>query len=235
MKITINPVLSMETLTWVANDGTYEYSGAVELLCGPTGAEKSIAGQQSSMSTMLNANYATSFAGQDQILGHLNNILSPTAEAGPDQQGFGANELADLNTSAREGVGQNYAKASQSLNNTLAARGGGDSFMPNGAADQLRSGLASSAANESSKEELGIDEANYGQGRTNYNNAVGGLENVAGQYNPNATANAATGASQAAFGDQQAIQQSQDAWIGDVTGLVGGLAGAAATAYAGHK
>jgi hypothetical protein len=31
MKITINPVLDMETLTWVSNDGTYEYSGPLAL------------------------------------------------------------------------------------------------------------------------------------------------------------------------------------------------------------
>jgi hypothetical protein len=179
------------------------------------------------MSSQLSANYSTNFGDNSAILGHLNNILSPIAQAGPDQQGFGANELAALNTGTNEGVGRSYAKASQSLNNSIGAQGGGNEADPNGAADQRKQSLATSAADTMSNADLGITEANYSQGRSNFNNATAGLENVASQYNPNATAAAANTSSATAFGDAQANQAASNAWVGDLTGLVGGLGGAA--------
>jgi hypothetical protein len=196
-------------------------------MCGPSSAETSLASGAQSMSSQLSANYSSTFGDQSAILGHLNNVLSPISQAGPDQQGFGANELAALNTGANQGVGRSYAKASQSLNNSIGAEGGGNEVAPNGAAEQRKQALASSAADTMSNADLGITEANYSQGRKNWDTANSGLQQVAQQYNPNATAGAANASSQTAFSDAQANQAASNAWVGDLTGLVGGLGGAA--------
>jgi hypothetical protein len=202
--------------------------------CGASGAETTAQGQAAGFSSLLNANYAQNFGAESGILKNLTNTLTPIAEAGPDQEGFGANEKAALNTQAREGVGTNYAHAKQALDTTLSARGGGDEELPSGAADQLHASLATSAAKESSDQQLGITEADYSTGRANYSNAVSGLEGVAGEYNPNATAGAANNANQTSFSDASQINQENNAWQGQVAGLVGGL-GAAAIGTMGPK
>jgi len=131
-------------------------------MCGPSSQETAIAGQQQSLSTLLASNFSERFGQQSAVLQNLNTMLTPIAEAGPSQQGFGTPELAALNTQAAEGVGANYSKATQSLNNVLAARGGGSEVLPTGARGALQETLASSAADQMSKEQLGITEANYG-------------------------------------------------------------------------
>jgi hypothetical protein len=96
---------------------------------------------------------------------------------------------------------------------------------------QLKEGVATSAAQTQSNEQLGATEANYAQGRANYGQAVGGLESVASGENPTGYAGAATSANQDAFGEEQSIDQQQNQWIQDTAGLVGGLGSAAIGAY----
>src|SRR5260370_41312260 len=100
-------------------------------MCGPAPQDQRLAAQQTSLATTLAGNYNQYFANQSAVLGSLNSMLTPIAQAGPDQQGYGPRELAALNTATGEGIGADYAKASQALNTTLAARGGGNEFLPN--------------------------------------------------------------------------------------------------------
>src|SRR5690349_3030069 len=143
-------------------------------MCGPSGSMTMESGKAASLSSLLAANYQQNFGAQSAVLQNLNNLLTPIAEAGPDQQGFGANELAALNTQAQTTVGQNYAKAQAALNNQLATRGGGSADMTSGADAQLKEQLASSAAAQSSNESLAITRANYNQGRQNWLSATHG-------------------------------------------------------------
>jgi hypothetical protein len=148
----------------------------------------------------------------------LNNLFTPIAEAGPNQQGFSGPELAALNTQVGEGVGQNYAKASQALNTQLSAQGGGNEYLPSGASAALKSNLASAAANQQSQEQLGVTEANYAQGRQNWQQATGGLNALAQEYNPTAIAGATNTASQNAFGQASQIQQMKNQEESEIAG-----------------
>ena len=192
-------------------------------MCGPSGTEQSIEGQEQSLSSLLSSDFSQRFAQQSETLQNISNMLTPIAEAGPDQQGFGANELAALSTSVGEGVGANYAKASQALNNTLAARGGGSEFLPRGASAALKGTLASSAANQMSKEQLGITEANYAQGRQNWQQATAGLNALAQDYNPGQFSGQAQKGFEDAFGMADTINQEKNqetaSIIGGVTAL----------------
>lgn len=202
-------------------------------MCGPSGQEEAIAGQQQSLGTTLAANYNQQFAAQSGVLSNLNNMLTPIAEAGPDQQGFGANELAALNTQSGEGVGQNYAKASQALNNNLAARGGGNEVLPSGAQAALKGSLAASAANQQSQQQLAITNANYSTGRQNWQQATQGLQTLASQYNPTGFAGQANSGLGSAFSDANQVQNMKNQEQSEIAGGIASVAMDAATFGAG--
>jgi hypothetical protein len=194
-------------------------------MCGASTQQTEIANEQQSLGSTLQSNYNQQFAAQSGVLQNLNNIYTPIAEAGPNQQGFGGQELAALNTQSGEGVGANYAKASQALNNTLGAQGGGNEYLPNGAQAALKGSLASSAANQLSQQQTQITEANYGQGRQNYNQATAGLQALGQQYNPTGFAGQATGANTAGFNEQMENSQETSQEFGEIAGGVGSLMG----------
>jgi hypothetical protein len=199
-------------------------------LSGPSAAETADQTQSQDFSKLLNQSYSQNFAGQSSILGNLTSVLNPIAEAGPDQEGFNASEKAALTGGAINTNAQNYKNAS-----TVVAEGnagaGGNTYAPSGGQGQEAATIASNAAQNTSNTENQITEADYAQGRQNFQGAVGGLENVAQQYNPNATAGEATTAGGQAFSESSNINQQDNAWMGDLTGLVGGLGGAALGAY----
>jgi hypothetical protein len=203
-------------------------------VCGPSGSMTMAQGQAASLSSLLAANYQQKFGAQSAVVKNLNNLLTPIAEAGPDQQGFGANELAALNTQAQTTVGQNYAKAQAALNNQLAARGGGSADMTSGADAQLKEQLASQAAAQSSNESLAITRANYAQGRQNWQNATAGLKQLGGEYNPaqfgelgieanNQSFKEATQIQEMNNREQQAISGAIEAGVSALAGGIGNL------------
>jgi hypothetical protein len=178
---------------------------------------------------LLQGQYATNFADQAGVLQNMNNVYTPIFQAGPDQQGFEPQQLAALNTEAGEGVAANYAKAQTSLNNTLAARGGGNEYLPTGGEDTLRQTAANAAANQSSQESLAITNANYNQGRQNWQTAAGGLQALQADYAPGQLAGETSASNQSAFGEAKTVQeqknQEQMAIAGGITSLAGGLMG----------
>ena len=176
-------------------------------MCGSSGLEKGISAEQGKFFTELMQSYNTEFAGQQAILSSLSQAFQPIIAAGPNQQGFGAQELAALNTQIAQGTGQNYAKAAQALHVAEGARGGGNEMLPSGSTRQLDEMLASQAAQTMSNQQLGVQLQNYQQGRQNFFNAAGALTGAAGLYNPSAAAGQATGAGGQAFGSAEAMFQ----------------------------
>src|ERR1019366_3677671 len=100
-------------------------------MCGPTGAEKSLAAQQQQYSQTVQNNYSTLFGEQQGAMSNLSNLLTPIAEAGANQSGMSAAELAAQNTQALDTTGANYANAARAVGNQLAGRGG-DSGIESG-------------------------------------------------------------------------------------------------------
>jgi hypothetical protein len=192
-------------------------------MCGPSASQQMLAGQQQNFSTLLSANYSDQFAKQSDILSKLNATLAPIVSAGVNQQGFGAPELAALTTGAHETVARNYAKGKQALNNTLAYNGGGNEVLPTGARAALNARLVSNAANEMSDADLAITQANYDQGRRNFESGVSALGGVANSYNPATYGGLTTSANNQAFGEATKVQdmknQKQANIIGGITGL----------------
>lgn len=197
-------------------------------MCGPSNQETMAQGKMSSLSSSLTSAFNQYFGAQSSVLSGLRNIFTPIAQAGPDQQGFGPQELAALETGGAEAVGRNYDKASVALNNQLASRGGGSEFLPKGADAALKATLATSAANELTNTQQRITEANYETGRQNWSRATAGLNELAQQYNPTAFSGQAAGAIGQEFQMADTIQQEKNqkeaAIAGGITSLVSGVA-----------
>jgi hypothetical protein len=179
-------------------------------MCGPSPQQTAEAASQEAFAQTLQANYNTNFANNEAILGHLTNVLTPIAEAGPNQQGFSAGEKATLNTNAIDTTGANYNNAARAVQGQLSGRGtpGGPQ---SGVDQQINASIASQAAGQASTEENQIEQADYATGRANFNNAVSGLGGVAAQYNPNGSASVANSGASAAYSEaeQDAMQSEQ--------------------------
>lgn len=188
-------------------------------------------------SSLLQSNYQQNFGDKSAILGHLNSILSPIIQGGPSQKGFSAGETADLNSSAINTNAANYRNAATVVAGSRAGAGG-STYAPSGTDKQVEGSIATAAAQNLGATENQIDLANYQQGNQNYTNAVSAEEGVANAYNPDAIAGEATGANSSAANQAQTINAENQAWEGQVTGLVGGLGGAALgnpALFGGHK
>lgn len=208
----------------------YWYSGHVDRLCGASSQQTQIEASQAAFYDTLTSEYKTVFGQNQAILGTLTKSLEPILAGGINQQGFSPAELANLNNIAVNQTGQNYANAKSAISNQQGAEGGGNSYIPSGAKEELQSQLATSAVQQESSNEQQIQSQNYATGRENYLGALSGLSNVAGQYNPTGFANSATGAGGAAASTADAITQANNSWLS----VVSGVAGAAGTAYAGR-
>lgn len=195
-------------------------------MCGPGNAEKGIAGSEQTFMKTLQQNYNVNFAEQQSVLSNLNNTLQPIISAGPNQTGFSAAEEGALNTQAIDTTGANYKNAAIALNNQLAGRNDSGNAPESGVDQALKERLASSAEGELSQEQLGITEANYATGRSNFEQAIGGEEALAGQYNPTSTGSLANQSSQIAFGQADQIQQEENQEQADIAGGIESVAGA---------
>jgi len=198
--ITINPTLDMETLLFVANDGVYEYEGPIADFCGATQQPKDLEAAQAAFYNEQTKQYNTVFGESQGILKNLTAQFTPILQAGPNQQGFSAAELNNLNSTAVTGSGQAYHSIEQALAQQEAAQGGGNDYLPSGAKLQLQEELAASAAQNVSAQESQIQQANYETGRQNFQFASSVLGNTAGQLNPAGFSNATTASGTAAGG-----------------------------------
>ena len=172
----------------------------------------------------LQANYQTNFAEQQSVLANLNQTLGPILAGGPNQTGFSGPELAALNTQAIDTTGGNYANAERAIATQTAGRNDSGNLPESGVDQTLKEQLASTAAGQLSQEQLGITESNYATGRSNFQQAVGGEEALAGQYNPVSTGQLANTSNQNAFGEASAINQQEDQEQADIAGGITSLA-----------
>jgi len=192
-------------------------------MCGSSDAQNNINQQQQAFYKQLTDQYQTEFGQNQAILKSLTDALTPLITAGP-QQGFSPEETAALNTQATEQAAQAAAQTKQALNEGIAARGGGNNpNLTNPATAQLDEAADLAAQKQLSDAKLGITQNNYATGRQQFNNALGLLSGVPGsvQGANSSAASVATGAGDSAAQEANAINQSNNSWMG----LLGGLAG----------
>ena len=84
-------------------------------MCGPSASQEGIAGSGTQFMDTLMGNYNTNFSSQQSVLNHLNSVLSPIVQAGPNQTGFSPSELAAFNTQAIDSTGASAANAERAI------------------------------------------------------------------------------------------------------------------------
>ena len=201
------------------------WKNPIRILAKASSAQTNLANTQAQFyQTMINA-YAVQFAGQSAILNSLQAAWDPILKAGPEQPGYSPQLTTSLNTAASDVIANNSASAETALNNDIAARGGGNAYVPSGAEEQLKAGFLSNEATQQSQATNAITQESYAQGNKNFMAASGALTNTAGLYAPLGYAGATTGAGNAAFGEATTINQENTAWQSALAGALGGIAG----------
>lgn len=202
-------------------------------MSGPTDTQLEL--QQEQINAYKQAETLTQqqYADQKAIYGPMVSQFQSIYAKGPGQEGFTAPEKANLNARAVEGTAENYAAAAKAINEQDAALGGGTNPLPSGAQLQRREQIAESAAQEESRQESQIEEADYAKGYDEWEKAGQGLQTIAAGANPVAYENAATGAGSAAGTTADEIAQEDNEWINATIGAVGSAAGMAGGAAIG--
>ena len=216
----------------ILRDVRRPFFGQTAFAKGASAQQTDIGQSQQNFTNQLMANYGQQFQNQNAILGTLQNSLNPIVQAGPNQFGFSKAETNNLNSQALQGTGQQYANASKALGQQQAAQGGGNSYLPTGAQAQQQAGLAASAANQTSNQLMGVQQAGYQQGYNQYQSAVGQLGGVAGMYNPTGYAGEANTSGANAANTANTVAQMNNA--ASPWNLVGGILGGAVSGGLGN-
>ena len=200
-------------------------------MCGPSGSQEAIAGNEASLATTLQQDLGSRYAGQTTTLNSLNNILN-NVQQGKLLPGFSGQTLAALNTSAIDTTAGNFANAQREANDTNAGRGGNSGLQP-GTVAQENATIASNAAGQLSSQQQQIQLANQNQAEKNTAMAIGGENTLAGLQNPLGFAGATEQGQQNAFGSATQINTEQNQEQADIAGGIAGLAMDTATFGAG--
>jgi hypothetical protein len=206
------------------NSESIEYTGIVGLMCGASSAQTASANQASALSMQMADQATTEFGASSAIFTALQSSYAPIVAAGPSQQGFSAQEASNLNSEAITQTGTEYKNEKEALGNAQAAQGGGNTALPSGTTTAADEQLAANAGNQTASELGQITQANYAQGNANYNAATTGMENLSNVYNSaNSAGGVATGASQNAGTQQNAVSSANNSWMSLVSGALGDI------------
>jgi hypothetical protein len=224
MKITINPVLDIETLQWVSNDGVYEYDGpTIRFDGGASGAAKENETAQSDFYNAMTSEQATTFGEAQDILNNQQTAWNPVLAAGPYQFGFSTAEDDAL----KADITNEGATATTNTENAALLReqqaSGGANAGPSGATEAINAQVAAEGAQSTaaslSKEKL----AGYEQGSNLFSEASNALSNTAQLENPVGTAGATTGAGQGSTSAINLVDTENANSL--VNKVIGGVAG----------
>lgn len=190
-----------------------------------TAAQDQIQGEQIQAYQQAQQLTAEQYAHQQAIYAPMTGLFQTIFNRGPNQEGFSEPERQDLEAQAVEGTARNYAGAARAVNESEAALGGGDIPLTSGGELQQKQNVALSSAAEESKEQSQIKQANYTQGRSEWDAAGAGLEGIAAGDNPLGFENASTNAGSAAATTADEIAKEQNGWESAVAGAAGAAAG----------
>jgi hypothetical protein len=191
---------------------------------------KAAENQSMQFQSQLMATFNKQFAAQSDILNFLKGTLEPQIT---NPQGYGADALAAMRTSATENISGQYDNAQKSLQNQQFALGGRD--LPSGVAEMQMGALKQGQASDTSAAQNNITLNDANLKNSNYWNSVNALNGVAAEQNPLGYAGASTSAGNSVANLSQAFQASkQSQLMGVLGGAVGGAA-SALTTYGLHK
>jgi hypothetical protein len=197
-------------------------------MCGASDSQKNLEAEQADFYKQAMEMTRQQYEHQQAIWGPMAKQFQSIFDKGPNTEGFSEAQKADLTSQVVTGTAQNYKQASEAISESLAAEGG-PAGSGNGAQDQIRASIASSAAAQKSKQELGIEEASYEQGYQEWLQAGQGLTSIAAGENPVGFENAATESGSAASKTANDIATQDNSWINAAIGAAGAIGSGWAT------
>lgn len=201
-----------------------EYSGPVGECKGDSSAQSAEQSQVAFQQTLQKV-FSSQF---NQQQGIYNFLRGPLESMITNPQGYSADALAAMRTSATDQISQSYGNAEKALQAKNFALGGRD--LPSGVFEQQMGGLEAGQASDTASAQNQITQQNANLQQQNYWNAIGALSGQQQQLNPLGYAGSATGAASSVAGLSQAYTQSQQSQLlGALGGAVGGLASGWAT------
>ncbi len=198
-------------------------------MCGATQAQTNLQDAQTAFYTQATQMAQQQYGEQQSIYLPMKAQFDSIFQKGPNQQGFSASELGNLNSQAVEGTATNYAGAAKAVNDQLASQGGGSDPLPSGAQAEMKQEVANTAAASESQQESTIKSADYTQGYNEWAAAANGLSGIATGTNPVGYMNAATNAGSAASTTANNIATQANSGWNAAIGAVGAIGAGAAT------
>ena len=197
-------------------------------MCGASSQQLQIEQEQADQYTQMNDLMKQEYGQQQAIYGPMSQQLQSIFAKGPSQEGMSQEEKQNLNAQTVEGTAENYSAASKAVGEKMAAEGG-SGVLPTGASELVKGNIASSAAQEQSREESQVEAEDYSLGRQNYQQSASGLMGIAAGENPLGWAGASTSAGSAASSTADQIAQEQNSWVNAAIGAVGAVGSGWAT------
>jgi hypothetical protein len=191
-------------------------------MCGASSSEKNIGNEQTQNFQTLQNEAGQVFGQSSQIFNQLNSAFSPILAAGPGQPGYTPAELSNLQSQAVTQGGIATRNAEQAAGERSAAQGGGTAVLPSGATLGMNANIAEAGAANTANSLAQINLNNAALGRQNWTQAAGVLAGAPSVYGEaNSFNSGATGSGQAAFGSANTINQQNQAWQGQLMGILG--------------
>lgn len=232
MLIYTKVIWDIETGVILAREG-FDYSGPLDLLCGASHQQTDLANQQAAYYATMTQQAQQEFGQASSIFKQLSSQFSPILAAGPNQQGYSPAEIAQLNSEAATGTGETAAMAKQAVNQAVMSEGG-PSALPSGAAVKANIGIATGAGQQLSQDELNTQLQSETIGRQNWLEAASVLGGSTGVFNPaTGASSAAVGGGSAAMSAANSVNSANNAWVGDVMGVLGDASKIGAAALTG--
>lgn len=223
-------VWDLETLEIVRRTVVHEdYGGPVERACGASKEQKIAFGNIQAISGLMKMSFQKIFSDNQAILKNITDALTPIVRAGASQFAFSPAEEAARRTEATAKVAAAGKQAADVTRQAIAARGGGNIYLPSGSEAAIEAGLARDIAVKQAEEQLGITEKGYETGRQQFFTAAGQLAAAPGQLEAPITAagGAAIGAGSEELKAGEAITAAKQAYLAPLGGIIGGTLGLA--------
>ena len=192
---------------------------------GASQQQKNLAASQAKFYDTLTKDYGVMFQGSQEIIKSLKDSATAIFAKGIDQYGFSTPEDTAIRTQASDAIARNFASAQTALNENLASRGGGNTFLPSGATAQLETSLLGQEATTQAETSNQITQAGYSLGRQNYLSAANILGTAAGLDNPASILGGANTAGSNAFDSATKVSEANKAAAKVLGGIIGGAAG----------
>jgi hypothetical protein len=195
-------------------------------MCGSNQEQQDVTDEQQAFYKQLTQQYQTVFGENQAITSALTSQFTPILQAGPSQTGFSAAQDTAMRTQNTENVATSYAQAQRATAQILAAKGGGNTFLPSSTAANILAGNANAAAATRAQGENQITQANYAQGYQNWQTAANVLGSTAGLLNPTGYAGVANTSGSEASKSATSLANSAYAPWGAAMGALGSVGAA---------